>query len=189
MSRTVPPTLYAVGLDRPAVARLDDGVHAEQPAADLGLAQPDRRRPGLARRGGERAGDRRPRQVEVPAHVHAVAEQPGQLAPQHGQLLQRGAADLERGLEPAPLERQRERDRHRTEVEVTGHEGVAQVQAAVVDLVPALPAEAPQQSAATAPRPSPSPQSTTSPARAASITSSGATTFLLSDATAATSQP
>ena len=39
------------------------------------------------------------------------------------------------------------------------------------------------------PRPSPSPQSTTSPARAASITSSGATTFLLSDATAATSQP
>ena len=37
-------------------------------------------------------------------------------------------------------------------------------------------------SAATVPRPSPSPQSTISPARAASITSSGATTFLLSDA-------
>jgi hypothetical protein len=94
---------------------------------------------------GERSDDRRPRQVEVPAHVNAIAEQPGELGPQHGQLLQRGSADLERCLEPAPLERQRERDRHRAEVEVAGHEGVAQVEATVVDLVPALPAEGPQQ--------------------------------------------
>ena len=87
--------LYAVGLDRPAVPRLDDGAHAQQPATDLGLAQPDCRGPGLARGGGQRSGDRRPRQVEIPAQVHAVAEQPGQIAPQHGQFLQRGAADIE----------------------------------------------------------------------------------------------
>ena len=79
------------------------------------------------------------------AAPHAVAEQCGELAAQHGQLLQRGAGDLERGLEPAPLERQRERDRHCTEVKVAGHQGVAQVQAAVVDFGLALSAEAPQQ--------------------------------------------
>ena len=173
----------------PAVPRLDDGVHAEQPATDLGLAQPDRGGPRLARGGGQRTGDRRPRQVEIPAHVHAVAEQPGQIAPQHGQFLQRGAADIEGGLEPASLERQRERDRHRAEVEVARDEGVAQVQTAVVDLVAALLAEGPQQIG----RDRAAPVALAAVhdlARLGSLDHElGCDHVLLSDATAATSQP
>ena len=145
MSRTVPPTLIrSAWIARPSPGSMTVSTHSSRPPTWDSHNQIAAVRDWLAVVGSAPVTIET-RQVEVPAHVHAVAEQPGQIAPQHGQLLQRGAADLERCLELALFERQWKRDRHRAEVELAGDEGVAQVQAAVVDLVPALPAEAPHQ--------------------------------------------
>ncbi len=172
------PDLDTVGLDRPAVSGLDDGVHAQQPAtvrdwlAVVGSApvtvEPDRLR-------SRRTSTPLP---SNPGRSHRSTVSSCSVAP----LIWSGASNWHssnvsgngtvialRSSSPATRALRRCRPRSSTSSRRSR---------------PRLRTR----SAATLPQPSPSPQSTASPARADSITSSGATTLLLSDATIATSQ-
>ena len=96
-----------VGLQGPVTLAIEDGVQAEQPAADLRLTQPDRRPLGRARAGPVRPGDVRPGQVKVAPQAQAVAEQAGQArGTGQRQLEQLRALHHRRGVELAPLELQ-----------------------------------------------------------------------------------
>jgi hypothetical protein len=124
-----------VGLDRADPVRPDPGADAQQPAADLGLTQPDRGLFRRARRCPQRTRDRRPRQGEVAGHAQPVRLEPGgQRAPQQCQLVQPRAVEQRWLGELARLEPQWERDVHAAEIEPVRDLRVPDHQPARIDI-------------------------------------------------------
>src|SRR5260370_1329880 len=102
--------VHAVGLDGALAVAVDDGIHAQQPAAYLRLAQPDRRVLGRAGAGAECLGHVTTGQVEGALDPHPVGLQAGQVrAPGQDQPVQPGALGQDRRGEPAALRPQPER--------------------------------------------------------------------------------
>ena len=136
-----------VRLDRPIALAVDRGVDAEQAAAELCLAQPDRRPPRRARAGPVRARHHGPRQVQVPPQPQPVAQQTWQpRAPGQRQLEKLRTLHHGRGVEFAPLETERERHCQPCQIQAAENNRVSQPQPLRIDLVAELMTAPAQQS-------------------------------------------
>lgn len=132
----VPADPQPVTLDRSFAAAVYNGVHAQEPAADFRLAQPDRGPVGRARARPVRAGHMTAGQVEVPANPDAVPKQPGNPgATRQNQFVQPGALEDERRVKLAIVEPQRERHIEPAQLQGAHDESSVQPQPPGINLV------------------------------------------------------
>ncbi len=123
-----------VGLQSSLPIGMDDGVHTQQPTADLRLAQPDRRPLRCAGAGAVPARDVRAGEVKISTHMNSIGQEARQpRAAGKREAIQAGAVEDGGSLEPAPVEVQRKGYVQARQVQHARHAGVAYSDAVGID--------------------------------------------------------